>query len=501
MLSYVTTVLASLALYVVTGTIYRLYYHPLARFPGPKLAAATHWYEFFHDVIKQGQFIWRIREMHEKYGPVVRITPTELHIKDTDFYDVIYAPASKKRDKYDRWTAGLGAPRSALATVSHNLYRLRRSATSHFFSKRTASNAEPLICKHVERLCGRFAAACQTKSVLQLDAAYIALTMDIITEYSYGTSYDCLAAGDFQPRWKETILAAVSSFALTRQFPWIFPLMKATPSSILRFLIPNGKLWLEWQELMRREVDKVITNHAAGKKADGTIFQALLDSDLPAEEKEAERLQDEAQVIVAAGSETTAETLAIITFYLVRDKTRLERVRQELSTVPLQPSEGKSLLTQLEQLPYLNAVISEGLRVMHGVPTTRLPRVAHEPIKYKEWVIPPNTPISQINYFVHTDPTIFPDPLEFHPERWIAARENNIRLDQYLVSFGKGSRQCVGINLAYAELFLTLATVLRRFEFENFETTVADVAVARDLFAGAPAPGSKGVRAIVTKVL
>lgn len=53
-------------------------------------------------------------------------------------------------------------------------------------------------------------------------------------------------------------------------------------------------------------------------------------------------------------------------------------------------------------------------------------------------------------------------------------------------------------SLAHAELYLTLGTVLRKFELENFETTVSDVRIARDYFVGVPEPGSKGVRAVVT---
>ena len=50
--------------------IYRLYFDPLAGFPGPKIAAATGWYEFYYDVMRGGQYIYIIEEMHKKYGTV-----------------------------------------------------------------------------------------------------------------------------------------------------------------------------------------------------------------------------------------------------------------------------------------------------------------------------------------------------------------------------------------------------------------------------------------------
>ena len=55
-------------LYLAGLAIYRLYFHPLARFPGPKLAALSQWYEFYYDVVLKGRYIFKIKELHEKYG-------------------------------------------------------------------------------------------------------------------------------------------------------------------------------------------------------------------------------------------------------------------------------------------------------------------------------------------------------------------------------------------------------------------------------------------------
>lgn len=58
----------SIAVYVVGTSVYRLYFHPLAGFPGPKLAALTQWYEFYFNVIKPGQFTFHLQDLHDKYG-------------------------------------------------------------------------------------------------------------------------------------------------------------------------------------------------------------------------------------------------------------------------------------------------------------------------------------------------------------------------------------------------------------------------------------------------
>lgn len=102
-------------------------------------------------------------------------------------------------------------------------------------------------------------------------------------------------------------------------------------------------------------------------------------------------------------------------------------------------------------------------------------------------------------YFVLTDLTIFPEPTEFRPERWIEAAAQGGRLDKYLVSFGRGSRSCVGINLAYAELYLAMGSVVRRFDWDMYETGLKDIVCKHDFFVPGPDLSSKGVRATISK--
>jgi len=68
--SYETFAAAGLlaAVSIVYTAIYRLYLHPLAKIPGPKLAALTFYYEIYYNLVKPGMFIWEIKRMHEVYG-------------------------------------------------------------------------------------------------------------------------------------------------------------------------------------------------------------------------------------------------------------------------------------------------------------------------------------------------------------------------------------------------------------------------------------------------
>jgi hypothetical protein len=115
---------AAIVLYFISTTIYNLYLSPISKIPGPKLAAATWWYEYYYDVVNYGKFVFKVMGLHNEYGLIVRISPYEVHISDPDFYDTLYASSSTNRkDRWSFYTNGLGLPVSTLGTVEYNLHR------------------------------------------------------------------------------------------------------------------------------------------------------------------------------------------------------------------------------------------------------------------------------------------------------------------------------------------------------------------------------------------
>lgn len=226
-----------------------------------------------------------------------------------------------------------------------------------------------------------------------------------------------------------------------------------------------------------------------------TIFQALIHNDLPPEQKSIQRIVEEAAVVVGAGQLTTADTLACTFFYLSQDRERLEKLRSELDTVMKDPH-TLPRCQQLEQLPYLTAVILEGLRITIPV-CTRLPRIApDEDLRFQDWVIPRGTPISMSAYFVHRDVRYFPEPDKFRPERWVNPSDR-MRLERYLVPFSKGSRICLGSTLAWEEMYLAVAAVAKQFDMELYETTMKDVQMTKDMFNPHTDAGTRKVRVLI----
>lgn len=226
-----------------------------------------------------------------------------------------------------------------------------------------------------------------------------------------------------------------------------------------------------------------------------TIFHELLRSDLPPEEISLPRLIGEAQVVVAAGQVTTAHYLRTTTYHILANPDIHRKLKAELLEAIPNPDQ-MPFLPALEHLPFLSAVVTEGFRITYGV-VHRLQRIpTHEPLRFQEWTIPVGTPVGMTSVFMHDNPINFPNPHEFRPERWLD-RADRSRLERYLVNFSKGTRACLGMNLAHAEIYITLAAVFRRFDLELYETKREDVDFVHDNFNPASRKGSKGVRIVV----
>ena len=97
------------------------------------------------------------------------------------------------------------------------------------------------------------------------------------------------------------------------------------------------------------------------------------------------------------------------------------------------------------------------------------------------------------------DSKIFPSPHSFNPDRWLEADKQGVRLDRYLVTFARGARQCLGMNVAYSEMYLGIAALVSRFDMELFDfDQKRDLDIVRDCFIGLPSKESKGVRVKVS---
>lgn len=155
----------------VVKVIYRLFLHPLAKFPGPKLAAGTFLYEGYYDVIQRGKYVHRIEEMHRQYGPIIRINPQELHVYDPTFFDSVYS-SSGKWEKPPYMVRSMDPGFSAFGTLDHDHHRLRRGALNRFFSKQKVSALQHVVQDLANKLCEKLESCYDTGTPIDFEGAF-----------------------------------------------------------------------------------------------------------------------------------------------------------------------------------------------------------------------------------------------------------------------------------------------------------------------------------------
>ncbi|KAL7950682.1 cytochrome P450 [Trichoderma barbatum] len=500
--------------YVVLRAIYNVTLHPLAGFPGPVAAGASYWYEGYFDLILWGRYTSEIVRLHEKYGPIVRINPDELHCNDPHFVDEIFAIGTRKRNKPVHQLRSLEGDNtfSGFGTADHNLHKLRRAPLTKFFSRLQITKLEPEIHKAVHLLCDKLLGYADRKEPFDLTSAYSCYTSDIIAEYCFGEKLGFLQQDDIEPNFRRAIYSILNTTYVFRFIPWLKPLTLMVPY-IAKYLSEDVRMLAETLNIT---IPKMIKETKAEMDAGifrerETIFVSLFQSNLPDQEKTVARFAGETAALFGGGTETTSWTLAVITYHLLTQPEILKKLTDELRTVVDDPKSLPSWST-LEQLPFLNAVMTEGLRLSYGV-SARTARVAtEEDLVYHgtwtpkgskipvtlDYVVPRGMAIGMTSAIMHHNEDIFPDSHSFIPERWLVKGKQRWEMDRSFFTFSKGSRQCLGMNLAYCELYLALTALVFRVypHMQLYETVVEDITYDHDLFV--PMAKGNGIRVIIS---
>jgi hypothetical protein len=254
--------LATTFLYTFGLGVYRLTLHPLAKFPGPKLAAFTGWYETYFEIFGgHGNTIYfKIQRWHEKYGPIIRINPDELHVSDPDFFDTLYAGGGARRDKYPPAAAVQSTPESIFGTVGHDAHRKRRGAISTFFSKKSVADHESLIHSKVELLCDIFEKTMRTGEAINIRVPLLAYTTDFYCAHALSDSVDMNLLSDMGKAeiWRNNVTGLTHLVPIVRQFPWVLPIAVELPMWLLKLVSADaGRL----VQLLRVRLHKSYSLH------------------------------------------------------------------------------------------------------------------------------------------------------------------------------------------------------------------------------------------------
>ncbi|KAF7890637.1 hypothetical protein EAF00_008952 [Botryotinia globosa] len=116
------------------------------------IAMSSIWYEFYHEFFHGGRYIFTIKEMHDKYGPIVRVTPDELHVNDLSFIPELIPAGCRRRNNCVRLMQMFGLVKASAATIDDDIHRMRRGARSKFFSRESIWRIEPMVKLNIVKL-------------------------------------------------------------------------------------------------------------------------------------------------------------------------------------------------------------------------------------------------------------------------------------------------------------------------------------------------------------
>ncbi|CAK7200919.1 hypothetical protein SEUCBS139899_003619 [Sporothrix eucalyptigena] len=515
-LSSVLKALGLFVLYLVGLAVYRLYFHPLAKIPGPKLAAITTWYCAYFDVYLGGQYLWAIRDMHAKYGPVVRIMPDVVHVNDPGFVDKLYTQSPRlRRERAPTVLKMFSKHYSMLPTKDHDLHRRRRAVLSRFFSHQNVRRLMPLFDETLSNLLGRLERCAKetdhdgSPKPVSLNPYFKATTKDIIQSYAFGGGSMCLEMEDLNEPFFE-VLDSGRMAPISVHFNSLTTAMQSLPPAILTRLVPSVLAIIVFVQDLKKDIEAIkasADDESVQAPERRSIFHEVLTSDIDASDKETERLVDEGMVLAIAGADTTALSLSALSFHVLNDPAIFKRLRAELDAAIPDASQFPDPV-KLDACVYLNALIEETLR-MYPSATHRQDRVApDEDLLYtyadgRSLVLPKGSSIGMTAPLVNRSPLLYTDPDTFNPDRFIS----NPALARRSMTFSRGARQCIGINLAYQELQTFTAGLFRKYSpydpslkkqkgptLELYNTTIKDIELHADYVTAHAYPGSQGLQ-------
>jgi cytochrome P450 len=385
-----------------------------------------------------------------------------------------------------------------IAAPGDNHGRQRR-VISHAFSDKALREQEDLLQSYVDLLISRFrdisdhcpdhasgGDGWDSTGKIELCKWYNGFTFDVITDLSFGHPFGSLADMK-QHLWVGYILESLKAVKFA-YVTYYFPIVRNLGSLIINK--PQIKKRAELFELIKA---KTATRVATETQRSDFVTSILENSGGDSKKGEGLRkgeLESNLGIFLVAGTETTATTLSIGSYLLLKHPSVMETLKQEIRS--RYKSNAEITVDSLVHLEYLNAFIHEVLRCYPPVPAGFLRKVpetgadvagVHFSGKSNvsffiiEFVccdlsllthMCVQASISVSQYVANRSALNFTEPTLFAPERWLSSPPNKFANDNLAIvqPFSFGPRNCLGKNLAYAELRLVFAKMLFNFDIE-----------------------------------
>lgn len=492
-----------LALTIYTTFIQPLFISPLRKIPGPTFYALTKWRLALDEY--WGERTRTIHALHQRYGPVVRIGPNEVHFNSVTALRTIYGAGSG----FER----TGFYRMFDAYGKQNMFSFG-PGWQHGERKKLIANAyakgnivRGRVAEEIERKVGDYLRLIE-RSGKAGDEVFRSLhyySLDNITNFLYGPDFGGTKAmkGDQEHQAMLDDILDPDRRKLTWfvvHFPavvkWLYGrtgLLESLVAPILPMKKPST------YTRIRAHALQSMRDYATAER-DGNVMEATKDTVIhrlwAAHQDNRKGGLDDLDIAsecadhFLAGIDTTSDTLMFLFWALSLPENHKFQAKliDEARSIPEAQlnAAGNPTVDAADKLPYLDAVVKETLRLYAPLPASE-PRCSPKDTTIDDYAIPAGTTVSISPYSLHRNAAVFSDPLAFNPERWLASDSTQQLAEQrkWWWAFSSGGRMCIGSNLGTAEIVALAATVYRRYETgtgEGFEGVTPGITSRFEIF-------------------
>ncbi|KAJ5446577.1 Cytochrome P450 [Penicillium cf. griseofulvum] len=445
----------ALGLWVVQ-LIYQTLTSPLRTIPGPFYTLFT--YLPLKLSIITGTRIHFIHALHQRHGHIVRISPSEISFSSLAEFKEIHRPGSEylKTKWYEKIL--MGAAPGVFAIRDNREHAARRRLLAGAFGKSELRGKLEGVVRRKVRVAvqkmkvemERNADGQREKGTCDVLKWWMFLATDVAGHLMFGEDFGMVELG-VKNEYIHFLESIMKLSGINAELPLAGFIARHIPIASLRAAFRASDYLASYGR-------RAVTNARMTSESSRNIISGMIH----ASEKSDTGLSEldvviEAGHLIVAGSDTTAVTLTYLVYAVLSQPQLQTDLEDEVQGL----AEGYDDAT-LENLPLLNAVIKETLR-LYGAASGSLPRdIPEGGAMLAGHYIPEGFTVSTQSYTIHRDPEIYPNPEVFDVSRWLDKNRKGDSAGQLaFLPFGAGSRICLGIHLAYMELRLAAAEFFR----------------------------------------
>ncbi|KAI1777293.1 cytochrome P450 [Hypoxylon cercidicola] len=427
----------------------------LSKAPGPILAGCSDLWRAYQQY--KGRLREKILDLHAQHGPIVRYGVRSISISDPEVIAVVYGSRAGfiTADSYKVLVGiqnGKEVP-SLVSTADETRHGALRRSVANAFTPTAVLDYEKWIDATIEELL----VLISKKKTFDLSSTILWYTMDAAGRFAFGEPLGCLQVEGDVGDSIQLVRDRFYHWGLWSSLPQLEKLLYRNPISIRQTRTPSRMAAKALSKLKER----------TGESKDSTGYTDLLQRFLEAS-KDHPQLDTPGVIgmlmsTISGAGDTTASIVTAVIFHLMKNPDLLKKLEDELvqANLPAIPE-----FAQVSKLPYLNAVIKEGMRLftVSTWPMERLVPAGGATIA--GMFFPEGTTVGCLPLAVHHNVNVFgQDAHIYRPERWlISDREQLRQMEAAHMGFSRGRRNCMGQNIAVLQMKKVIPALLMKFK-------------------------------------